>query len=321
MSVLVTGGAGFVGAYVTRDLLARGERVVAYDAVVAGNTLDIVLPERHENLSVVEGQIADGWNLIRVCEAHDVDRIVHLGSPLTADVTANPPRGISDICGAMASVLEVARALRARRVVWASSVAVFGPLSAYPPGPLSNDACQRPRSLYGSCKSLCEDMARTYRDEFEVDSIGLRLTVVYGAGRLRGYMSFPSALIRDCALGNPVTIPHPDQLMSWQYVEEVSGSVLAALDAPGATRSIAYNTYGDPRTFREAGIALAQLAPNVAITYGTDEPNALEDVAPDYDDSLFRRQVGYEPRFPLAQGVARAFEEYQRAARTPSVTR
>lgn len=313
MTVLVTGGAGFIGAYVVRDLLSRGESVVLYDSLLSGNTLDIVLPARDEGLVLVQGQVADGWRLLRTCQRHGVDRIVHLAAPLTAEVTLNPPLGIQDICGAMASVLEVARSEGIRRVVWASSVAVFGPSADYPPGPVANDAFHRPTTVYGSCKSLCEQLARTYRDEVGVDSIGLRLTVVYGAGRLRGYMSFPSQLIRDCAAGDPITIAFPSQEMSWQYVEDVAGSILASLDAAHGRASIAYNTYGDVRTFADAASVLARLAPDVEIHYGDgSESSALEGVATAYDDSAFRSEVGYEPRFPMDRGIEETFAAYQR---------
>jgi nucleoside-diphosphate-sugar epimerase len=324
LAVLVTGGAGFIGSYVVRDLLARGERTVLYDSNVTGNALDLVLaPEQsHEALTVVSGPITDTFALLRVCEDHGVDRVVHLASPLTQDFTANPPAGIRDICEATAGILEISRALSIRRVVWASSVAIFGRRSQYPPGAIAGDAAHRPETLYGSCKSLCEAMARRYRDADGVDSIGLRLTVVYGAGRLRGYMSFPSDMIRRAALGESVAIPIGDQAMNWQYVEEVSAMFLRCLDAE-TPRDVAFNTYGDTRTFREAAEILTRLAPDIRISVsneaGDDGHVALQQMPVAYDDSALRDQIGYIPAYPLERGIEQTYESFLRlqSADTP----
>jgi nucleoside-diphosphate-sugar epimerase len=319
VAVLVTGGAGFVGSYVVRDLLASGERVVVYDRALDGNALDLLLVGESARSGVVlaEGPIADGSRLLALCRDEAVDRIVHLASPLTQDVAADPRGGIRDICDGTAAVFEAAAATGAQKVVWASSVAVFGARRHYPPGPIANDAAHRPENLYGSCKSLCERMAIDYRDSLGVDSIGLRLSVVYGPGRRRGYMSFPSQLIRQAALGLPVEVPIAGQQMNWQYVEEVAAMVIAALAAP-ATTSVAFNTCGDPRSFRDASQILNRVAPDAAITLveaATDEAQlALGEIAFEYDASELSEQVGYNLRFPLEVGIERSVAAFRRLA-------
>jgi nucleoside-diphosphate-sugar epimerase len=158
-------------------------------------------------------------------------------------------------------------------------------------------------------------MALAYRDVHGVDSIGLRLTVVYGPGRLRGYMSFPSELIRRAAWGEPIEVPIPDQPFNWQYVEEVSNMIVHCLEAP-APESVVFNTYGDCRTFREAAEVLAKLAPKTSMTF-LEEPTdpgqrAVQEIAAEYDDSELRRQLGYQPVYPLERGVAESFAAFVR---------
>jgi nucleoside-diphosphate-sugar epimerase len=318
--VLVLGGAGFVGAYVVRRLLDCGERVLVYDAAPGGNSLTRVFGEYDaeqpsSRLTIERGTLTDAWRLLRTCERHGVDRIVHLASPLTQDVAEDASSGVRDICLGTAAVFEIARALRVRRVVWTSSVAVFGGRRDYPAGAIANDAPHRPDSLYGSCKSLCERMALDYRDRHDVDSIGLRLTVVYGPGRLRGYMSFPSELIRYAAAGLPLEVPLADVAMNWQYVEDVASCVVHALDV-ARPRDLVFNTSGEVRTFREAAEVLGGLAPGLDMTFLTeprdDAERQLTEAPSQFDDALLREQLGWEPAFSLERGVSASFAAFAR---------
>jgi nucleoside-diphosphate-sugar epimerase len=315
MTVLVTGGAGFIGAYVTRALLARGIRVVVYDTQPDGNVLGMLLPEAApERAGIVKeaGEIIDGRRLLELCRRHAVEAAVHLASPLTQEVTANPMAGIRDICTGTATLFSVAREARLRRVVWASSVAVFGPKSGYGPGPLPDDACHRPPNLYGSCKSLCENLVRRAYQNDGVDSVGLRLSVVYGAGRVRGYMSYPSHLMREAACGRPVHVAYGPQRLHWQHVDEVAAMVATSLlaDRPGEGRT--FNGIGDSRTWREAAEALRLARPALSVTIGEEHDPALTDVVEDYDATAFARHYGYALGWPLERGVQDTLDTYAR---------
>jgi nucleoside-diphosphate-sugar epimerase len=320
VSVLVTGGAGFVGSYVVRDLLLEGNQVVVYDAHPESNALDLVLPQRPRSdvLTVVQGAISDTWRLFRLCEERDVDRIVHLASPLTQDVVSDPASGIRDICGGTSTIFELARAFSIGRVVWASSVAVFGARSLYGDAPVPNDALHRPENLYGSCKSLCERMALDYRATYGVDSIGLRLSVVYGPARLRGYMTFPSQMLRAAALGEPIRVPIADQAIHWQYVEDVASMFVHALNSDEHPRDLVFNTCGEVSTFREVAAILGRLAPDANITLSTEAADdgqlMLQEAPIDYDDSVFRAQLAYEPRYQLEQGIEASIIAFRRMA-------
>src|SRR5262249_44972550 len=207
--------------YVVRDLLRTGAGAVILDNTIARNAIESVLDdEDRERLRVVAGHLTDAWRLLRLCERHEVDRVVHLASPLTSSVRGSPVAGLSAMCLGTANVLEVARALELRRVVWASSMAVFGRLSG---GPLADDAPRRPESLYGSGRVCCEDTAAPDRAAAGVDSIGLRFPVLYGPFRLRGWgASFGQDAdpIRAAVLGRPIAVHDPELRLDWLYVED-----------------------------------------------------------------------------------------------------
>lgn len=313
-TVLVTGGAGFIGAYVTRRLLDAGARVVVYDLQPSGNVLDLLMPDHQAgpNPPTLErGEITDAFRLMALCRTHAVDAIVHLASPLTMDVVANPLSGLRDICMGTHAVFATAREAGVKRVVWASSVAVFGAADEYPPGPLSESAFHHPPNLYGASKSLCETMARQMAETDGLDIVGLRLSVVYGAGRRRGYMTYPSALMRDAALGDAVTIRFGDQKLHWQYVEEVADMTVAALTAPRRGEGQVYNAFGDCRSWRDAGRILAALRPELRIDMRDEIDEALAGTVEDYRTEAFVRDYGLERNWPLERGIAHILKTYR----------
>jgi nucleoside-diphosphate-sugar epimerase len=311
--VLVTGGAGFIGAYVTRRLLGEGASVVVYDLQPRGNVLDLLIPE-HQALArppvLEQGEITDAFRLLQVCRRHKVGSIVHLASPLTMDVVANPATGVRDICLGTHAVFATAREAGLRRVVWASSVAIYGPASEYPPGPLSEAAFHRPANLYGASKSLCETMARQMASADGLDIVGLRLSVVYGAGRRRGYMTYPSALMRDAAIGDTVVVRFGDQRLHWQYVEEVADMVAAALSSNRHGKGEVYNAFGDCRSWRDAAAILKSLRPGLAVELREEVDEALAGVVEDYRADGFTRDYGLTPRWPLEAGIADTLRTY-----------
>jgi nucleoside-diphosphate-sugar epimerase len=311
--VLVTGGAGFIGAYVTRRLLAEGARVVVYDLQPRGNVLDLLLPG-HQSLPdppvLEQGEITDGFRLMALCRRYKVDSIIHLASPLTMDVVANPATGIRDICLGTHTVFATAREAGLRRVVWTSSVAVYGPARIYPRGPLDEAAFHRPPNLYGASKSLCETMARQMATTDGLDIVGLRLSVVYGAGRRRGYMTYPSALMRDAATRDSVVVRFGDQRLHWQYVEEVAGMAFVALTSERSGKGDVYNAFGDCRSWRDAAAILKSLKPGLAVEVRNERDEALAEVVEDYRADQFAQDYQVQPQWRLESGIAATLKAY-----------
>jgi nucleoside-diphosphate-sugar epimerase len=314
-AVLVTGGAGFVGSYVVRDLLREGARVVLVDNAPTHNVFDSVLGEADRgDLRIEEGDVTDAWRLLRICERHGVDRVVHLASPLTSAIRASPVAGLSVACLGTANIFEAARVLGLRRVVWASSIAVFGPLGD---APLGNGAPRRPESLYGSAKVLCEDLAAAYRSDAGVDSIGLRLSVLYGPWRLRGWgpsFGTDSDPIRSAMLGQPIAVHDPELRLDWLYVEDAAALVARALEVPTPIDHV-FNTSGEPATRREFAERIAEVVPSsvVVVEDGQDSTRPPSD-GPIFDDSALRSQIGYPTHHTLHEGIEATVAVYDQPA-------
>ena len=232
MNVLVTGGAGFIGSYVVRELYRANHTVVAYDIQIAQNSLDHVLDEaQRSGVSVVAGDVTDAAGFTQTIRKYDIEAIAHLASPLASQTEEDPAFAIRNMIQAHHFVLESARTANLRKVVWASSVGVYGPARKYTMLPIPNDAPHYPTSLYGACKSFNEYLSHYYTDKYGLDTLGLRFPVVYGVGRMRGMGMYFADLIEKPALGLPCRLPLADAVYDWLYVVVAALLVVHALCA------------------------------------------------------------------------------------------
>lgn len=311
MRVLMTGGTGFIGSYVARHLLARGDEVIAYDLLPDRNTLQRILAaDEAARVEVVFGDVTDLPHLLATIKRVRPERLVHLAYLLTDACQANPPRALRVNGQGTINIFEAARALDVPRVVWASSIAVFGRRSVGPDGVVANDAPHDPATIYGACKSLNERYARHYARAYRLDLIGLRFPIVYGPGRMRGGGQFVHELIERPALGLPGRVPYAHELVSWGYVEDIAAAIVAALDAP-APRTRIYTIGGAVATVAEAAEHVRAILPDADLTLeaaGTTGLPARFDTAP------AEAELGWAPQVPLAEGIRRTIAYWQRQA-------
>lgn len=313
-AVLITGGTGFIGAYVARDLVRSGRHVVTLDPL-PGNVIDKVLsPEERQEVRVLAGDVANFRNVAEAIHMNNVDRIIHLASLLHPASDTDPMSAIRVNVEGQATVLEAARMFGLKKVVWASSVVVFGPRSAHREPVIPNDATHHPTSIYGATKSFDEFLTNHYIRQWQIDAIGLRPTLVYGPGRVRGASSFVNELIIGPALGKPASVPCGDDIVDWQYVEDLASLFVKCVDVPKTTTSV-FNTRFDIRSIREAGEFVRKVIPSAEITY---QPGDFG-IAWEADDTPLQREIGFVPRFSMERGILEVIAHARKEAGLPPV--
>lgn len=305
MSILITGGTGFIGAHVARRLIAAGQNVVTLDSLPSNVINEVLRPEEVAQVSTTVGDVTSLRDVADVIQRHDVDRIIHLASMLHPACNEKPMLAIQVNLQGQATVLEAARLFSVTKVVWASSAVVFGNRNQHSDFPLANDAQHHPGNMYAATKSFAETLTNHYVDTWGVDALGLRLTVVYGPGRVRGASAFVNELVKP-ALGEPATVPFGDDIVDFQYVEDVARLLVTCTEVP-KTKHTVLNTQFDRRSIREAGAYMEQLVPDAEISYLPGEFG----VAWELDDSALQREIGFTPEFPMERGL-RAVANYAR---------
>jgi nucleoside-diphosphate-sugar epimerase len=310
VTYLVTGGSGCVGSYIIRDLLNRGARVINYDFSPNNRILAQVLdPNVLAELSSITGDVTDLPHLARTIADHKVEAIVHLASLQIPASNANPYIAERINIGGLLNVLEAARLLGVRKVIWSSSIAVFGTPEEYGNRAVANDAHHRPQSVYGACKSFGEYILNYYVDTYGLNATGLRYTAIYGVGRELGRTSFTTEMIRKAVALEPYEVPYGDDVIDWQYVEDVSKVTLAALDV-GRTVTRIFNTNGDVRRISDGVEFLKRLEPRAKLSLA---PGTFG-IAWEYDCGPMNTELGFTPEFSMEQGIERTFNLYRAAS-------
>jgi UDP-glucose 4-epimerase len=296
---LVTGGAGFVGSHLVRELVDQDKKVVVFDYTPdAGYIADCL-----DRATFVYGDVADMPHLMGVIAEHQVDVLFHLGYLLVPDTDSQMGRAIQVNCAGFQNVMEAARIQKVRRVVWASSQAVYGFAEGYPDGPIAEDVHVMPNTVYGACKQFNEYVARYYREAHGLDTIGFRKPVVYGLGKSRRRdLSISHLLIENAIVGRAVEVPPVDYAANYLYVKDVVRAYLLAARAPQVEHMI-FNIGGHVHSCSEVVAILQELFPDLIIRRkeSLDTPNPID--AYDQDPTRARQELGYDPAYTLVEGI------------------
>jgi nucleoside-diphosphate-sugar epimerase len=300
MNYLVTGGTGFIGSHVVKELISHGHRVVTYDSLVDGNSIEFVLePEEIKQVQMVRGDITDLAFLIKTAKVHKVESIIHLAY-IMGLVDENPSLALSVNCQGSINVFETAYLLGLKKVVWASSNGVFGSPDQYPYEYLPNDAPHYPPSIYGACKSFIERISNYYFEKKNVDSNAPRFVMIYGPGRMRGAGMFMAEMINKPALGLSATVPYKDELQNFMHVKDAARCIVMLCNAE-RTETRAYNVSGDILKVGEFAEIVKRILLEAKISL--EGGKFTVELAWKYDVSKIEKEVGFHPEYDVERGI------------------
>ncbi len=263
---LVTGALGCIGAWTVHHLVRRGARVVAFDVSTRGHRLDLLLPaEEQRAITFLQGDIVNTEQVIRAVSEHAITHIIHLAALQVPFCRADPVKGAQVNVVGTVNVFEAARQAGVKHLALASSVAVYGPPDAYPPGRLAPDAAQDPRTLYGVYKQADEGIARVYWQEHQISSTVLRPYTVYGVGRDQGLTSDPTKAMLAAAAGRPYHIAFGGTTQL-QWASDVAQQFIQASEQ-AEQGAVTYNLGGEPVTVAEIVRLIQAEVPGAAITH------------------------------------------------------
>lgn len=315
----MTGAKGFIGAWIVKNLVERGDHPWIFDLDRESHRLSSLLTrEQMQHVSFILGDVTHFEELNRAVADQGITHLIHLAAVQVPVCAANPRMGAQiNVLGTL-NVFDVARQNKdlVKRIVYASSAAVFGPEEFYGTEKVPEGAPLEPGTHYGVFKQCNEGNARVYFANDGISSVGLRPWAVYGVGRDVGVTSGPTKAIKAAVLDRDFTIKFTGGL-DLQYVNDTARIFLRCADSdlPGAR---VYTLRGTAIQMSEFISALEQDSPNARGRI-TASGSALP-IAHDLDDSALVRDLGDVPNTPLAQGIRETREIFERLRAAGTLT-
>ncbi len=279
MRVLVTGGAGFIGSHVVDHLLSAGKEVVVLDDLSTGFTKNLPL----QSIEFVEGSVCD-WPLVKQLVA-SVDSAIHLAALVSVPKSIEEPRlsSSTNISGTV-NVLDAARLAGLKRVICASSAAVYGqsPASVQ----RESDLCA-PLSPYGVEKLADEGYATAFNACYGMQNLCLRFFNIYGPRQLpnHDYAAVIPKFIAKALRDEELTIDGDGlQTRDFVYVHDVAAILTNLATNVKPTEVPVVNlAFGSSLTITElADLIIASLSSSSQTTFG---PERVGDIRHSRGDS------------------------------------
>lgn len=297
--VLITGGAGFIGGHLARELADRASVTI----------LDTRETPKLELPASVSHEVTDIRNedaITTAVEAADV--VFHHAAAVSVEHSTEDPVGTDAInLEPVLTILEAARRTDTR-VVLASSAAIYGHPQELP---ITESHPTTPASPYGIQKLAADHYARVYHEIYGLETVALRYFNVYGPGQTGGdYAGVVAAFITQALNGDPITV-HGDgaQTRDFVFVEDVVDATVAAAETEHVGESFNVAT-GET-------ISIRSLADQVQTLTNTDSEIVHVD-ARDGDIDRSRATIhkaqnalNFEPQVPLEEGLARTIDWYR----------
>lgn len=232
-TVLITGGAGFIGHHLVRELLPRGYRIIIIDNLSNSNkdfASDLKTKKFDlQNLDLYEADVRDDAAISNIFECEDIDTCIHLAAKISVSDSIIRPRETIDVnvIGTL-NVLQECRANNVSNFVFASSASVYGHVHRLP---VSEERPPHPVSPYGSSKLAGEALISAYKSGIRNCKI-LRLFNVYGQGQTSTYAGVIKKFTE--RLSNrlpPIIYGTGDQTRDFIHVKEVVRAIILAAES------------------------------------------------------------------------------------------
>ncbi|MDX6614376.1 MAG: hypothetical protein QOD75_3562 [Blastocatellia bacterium] len=302
-TVLVIGGAGYIGSGLLTKLLNRGHKVRVLDLLFYG-TEPIQSVLSHPNLEVIQADFRRVDQLVSCMQG--VDAVIHLGAIVGDPACAlNQDLTIEVNLMATRTIAEVARGYGIRRFIFASTCSVYG--ANENDEFLTESSSLNPVSLYAVSKLASEQVLMAMASE-TFSPTCLRFSTIYGlSGRTR-FDLVVNLLTAKAVMDGEITVQGGDQWRPFLHVDDAALAVLHTLEAPlDRIHKEVFNVGSDEqnRTIQQIGEMIQQMVPSAAlINMGSGGDRR------DYKASFskIRRQLGFIPQWTLTEGIRQVIE-------------
>ena len=311
MRVLVTGGAGFIGARLVSKLVQAG-----HQPIVLSRRPYLNDPDLTGKVEVLAGDLRDFSDTVRAVHQSGASTIVHVAYALTAEGEANPHWAIQVNVSGTNNLFEAARLKGVKRVIFCSSIAAYATPDRYGERPVTEDELfLRSGSIYGTTKYLNEFMAAKFDAKYGLEIPCVRISAVYGSGReARGVTAWTSQMVAAAVRGEPVKINlRSDQQANFIYVDDAAEQLLRLVLKDKLQHRL-FNSGGITTTTGYFARVVQKYVPGAQIRFSEDAPKWPYHHL--IDGSRLAREIDFQVR-PPEEGLFEQLNQEQSARGEP----
>ncbi len=303
-TILVTGGAGFIGSHLTDYLLRRGDRVIVLDNYFTGKRENIEHHLGNSNFEVIRHDVVEPILL-------EVDEVYHLACPASPiHYQYNPVKTIKTNVTGTLNMLGLSKRVKAKFLL-ASTSEVYGDPKEHPQKEdyWGNVNPVGPRSCYDEGKRVAETLTYNYQTEHKLDAKIIRIFNTYGPRMLFNDGRVVSNFIVQALTGEPLTIyGDGSQTRSFCYADDLVAGIVATMDID--------NFYGPVNLGNPTEMTILELAEKIKTMTGSKSQIVKKPLPKDDptrrrpDISLAKEKLGWTPKVSVEEGLKRTIEDF-----------
>ena len=306
MSVLITGGAGFIGSHLAERLVSGGVETVVFDDFSTGSEHNFSDFVGKHSLRLVRGDVRNP-RALKDC-LNGIDTVVHLAGITSVSRSIQNPQECADInVGGTSNILRMSAASGVSRFVYASSSAVYGNTNTIP---ISEDHPLEAVSPYAASKISGEDLCRAYDGTNDMETVCLRLFNVYGPKQSNnGYANVIGNFLERINLSSPPLIyGDGEQTRDFIHVRDVIDALTSVIQGHEARGTFNVGT-GRRVTVNHLAETILKLSHNrhQGLLHGPPRPGEVRHSEANID--RLKDRFGFVPKIQLEQGLLEMLED------------
>ncbi len=274
-NILIFGGCGFLGSWITKSLLKKNLKITIFDLRIKTELLKNLIGDEFNNIDFIEGDITDFEGVLKATK--DMDYILNLAGLMTPDCNSNPSLGAEvNVIGSI-NVFEAIKRNNIKFLIYTSSGGVYGNEDKYNPFPETH---------YGAFKLAVEGIARAYFNESLISSVGLRPFVIYGPGREIGGTAGVTLACKAAKQNLKYTVGFSGKA-GFVYVEDVTNLVERLIDK-SPVGALTINVNGITASVEDFLSIIKKNIPDAKVTFNGNPISVVEEILGGEPSKIFK---------------------------------
>ena len=293
MNILVTGGAGFIGKYLVKSLLEKGNSVTIFDNF-SNSTKESISSLIEMGVKIIEGDITKPLEIINAVKDHEI--VIHLAAKISvSESISNPLQTYRVNVEGTKNILTACEKNNVKKLIAASSASVYG--EGDPNVKLTEEAELKPISPYGQSKVKMESVIKEFESKHDINCIMLRFFNIYGVGQTSEYAGVITKFLERIEQGKSLEI-FGDGLQTRDFVaiDDIISSINdGILNGKSGTYNIGNGKSSTIKDLAELMITIS--GKRLEITYTDSLKGDIRNSQADI--SLAKKEIKYSPKFNL----------------------